>query len=310
MKKIIALVLLALFAASCGGSPPNPTTTTTTTSTVTVPSTTSTTTTTTSSTTSTTTTTTTSPSTTGWRTVWTENFNTAVQQGQFPGPAYSSKIGVYPVNSPDTSANIEGSNSGYDPRIISVADGILTKRLQITASGPRAATIVPLLPGTPAYNPNQNGGWPNINGTTTALREGRYSIRWRIPEAVPGWKIAWLLWPETEAFPRDGEVDFPEGDFDGQIFAFMHRQNAVVGSDQDAFSTGVPVAGAWHTTVIERTTESIRFFLNGQLIGVSTSRLPVQNMTWRVQTETCFWSCQPTSNAVVEIDWMTVEVPS
>jgi hypothetical protein len=274
--KSILLSIAALAVVACGPTSPPSTTTTASTTTTT------------STTTSTSTTSTTSTVPSGWREIWREEFNVNMAEGQFPGP-YAGHLGAYPCCWPDTSGQIEGSASRYDPRILSVDNGILIKRLQVTAQGPRSSALVPEVAG---------------------LREGRYTIRWRVPNAVSGWKMAWLLWPTSEQWPRDGEVDFPEGDFDRNICAFMHRQNATQGSDQDAFCSSTPVAGAWHTTVIERTNVSIRFILDGNVIGTSTNRLPNTPMTWRVQTETCFTGCQPTQDARVEIDWLTIEVPT
>ena len=42
---------------------------------------------------------------------------------------------------------------------------------------------------------------------------------------MDGYKVAWLLWPKSGVWPRDGEIDFPEADLIGTISAFMHRQN-------------------------------------------------------------------------------------
>ncbi len=247
----------------------------------------------------------------GWRQIFTEDFTTPVPEGSFPGSTYSTKWGVYPDNSPDTAANTEGARSRYyASRVVSVRDGILNKRLRTEningVSTPLVATLTPLLPGTPSYNPAQNGGWPQINNTPTSMRYGRYSIRFRA-DSVEGFKTAWLLWPETENWPADGEVDFPEGDLNGRICAFMHRQNATAGSDQDAGCSNATFT-TWHTATIERTPTYISFLLDGTEILRSTNRLPEKDMNWRIQTETCFPNCQPrpTATGNVQIDWVSV----
>ena len=48
-----------------------------------------------------------------------------------------------------------------------------------------------------------------------SLLYGRYAVRFKI-DPVPGFKVAWLLWPASENWPQDGEIDFPEGDLDGE----------------------------------------------------------------------------------------------
>lgn len=141
-------------------------------------------------------------------------------------------------------------------------------------------------------------------GSTIYQLYGRYEIKFRATQST-GWKTAWLLWPQSENWPPDGEIDFPEGDLDGTISAFMHRQDATSGSDQDAYSTSVTYAD-WHTAVIEWAPNDLKFYLDGQLIGHSTSRVPNTPMRWQVQTETSLNSHIPTSSATVFIDYMKV----
>ena len=254
---------------------------------------------------------------TNWTQIFTEDFNSNVNEGNFPGTTYNTKWGVYPDGSNDTSAKIEGSNSRYyASRVISVSNSILNKRLRTeTINGiptPLVATLTPLLPGTPPYNPNTNGGWPSLRNTPTSMLYGRYSIRFKADPAV-GFKTAWLLWPETETWPEDGEIDFPEGNLNEKICAFTHYQDATIEDinngvrHQDSFCSS-HYFSQWHTATIERTPTYLRYILDGVEIGRSTSRLPNKKMNWRIQTETCFTNCQPAPSATgnVQIDWVTV----
>jgi beta-glucanase (GH16 family) len=122
-----------------------------------------------------------------------------------------------------------------------------------------------------------------------------------------GYKGAWLLWPASEVWPRDGEIDFPEGDFDSTIWAFMHRQGATAGSDQDWFSTSARWTD-WHTAVTEWTPSSVRFLLDGQVVGTSTSRIPNTPMHWVIQNETTLSGYVPADSVSghVLIDWVAV----
>jgi hypothetical protein len=45
-------------------------------------------------------------------------------------------------------------------------------------------------------------------------------------------------------------VDFPEGDLQGVMKAFMHRQNGTSGSDRDGYTTTARLPN-WHTAVID-----------------------------------------------------------
>ncbi len=135
---------------------------------------------------------------------------------------------------------------------------------------------------------------------------GRYAIRFRA-DAVKGYKAAWLLWPKSGTWPRDGEIDFPEGNLDQKISAFMHRQGATAGSDQDAYNTQSTFT-SWHTAVIEWGPGQTRFLLDGTVIGTSTSRIPNTAMHWVIQTETALDGTTPADSAQghVQIDWVAV----
>ena len=79
---------------------------------------------------------------------------------------------------------------------------------------------------------------PKINRATADRNQlfGRYEVRFRA-DATDGYKLAWRLWPKSGVWPRDGEIDFPEGDLVGSIGPFMHRQNGTTGNDQDPYRT-------------------------------------------------------------------------
>lgn len=220
-----------------------------------------------------------------WRQIFAEDFATDVQTGDFPGSAYNSQWDVYEDGWKDTAAKNEGTNSRYFPsRVISVSEGILNKRLHTENGTTMVAAIMPAV-GDLTY--------------------GRFSVRFRADE-VAGFKTAWLLWPQNE-WPRDGEVDFPEAGLNEHINAYMHRTGATSGSDQDAYTSNARF-NDWHTATIEWAPSDLKFILDGQVIGHSTSRVPDSPMHWVLQTETCMGGCQPPASAVanVQIDWVTV----
>jgi beta-glucanase (GH16 family) len=124
-------------------------------------------------------------------------------------------------------------------------------------------------------------------------------------DAVDGYKVAWLLWPKSGVWPRDGEIDFPEADLNGgTVSAFMHRQNGTCGSDQDHFGSTVTLA-SWHTYALEWKPNSCDFFIDGKSIGKSTSRVPNTPMRFVCQNETELNSTYPARSAVanVQIDY-------
>ncbi|WP_199732632.1 MULTISPECIES: glycoside hydrolase family 16 protein [Corallococcus] len=226
---------------------------------------------------------------TNWRQVFTDDFTTPVPVGQFPA-AVSSKWGAYLDGWKDTS-----KNGTYSPStVVSIQNGVLNKYLHTVNGVHRVAAVLPKIPGATA-----SGGLP----------AGRFAVRFKA-DAVPGYKTAWLLWPDSEVWPRDGEIDFPEGDLDSTIGGFMHRQNGTSGGDQDPVSTSARFT-SWHTAIIEWTPGRCRFILDGTVILDKTSRVPTTPMHWVLQTETDLSGTAPSSSAAgnVQIDWVAVWVP-
>jgi len=196
-----------------------------------------------------------------WTLIFSDEFDQALAEGQFP-TAVGGRWYAYPYGWKDTS-----KNGTYDPSIVSWHDGLLDAHIRTTAGVPRVAAFGPILP----------------DGSTSQLY-GRYEVRFRA-DPIVGYKGAWLLWPKSETWPRDGEIDFPEGDFDRTISAFVHRQGATTGSDQDAFPT-TALWPDWHTAVTEWTPAAVRFYLDGALIGTATERIPNTPMRLVIQNET------------------------
>ena len=218
-----------------------------------------------------------------WSLIFNDDFNTNVAEGSFLS-TYGSKWDAYPYGWKDTS-----KRGTYDPKILSVNNGMMNMRLHTTSDGVHhVAAPMPRI-GTPGHN----------------QLYGRYEVRFRA-DAVAGYKTAWLLWPQSEVWPRDGEIDFPEGDLDGKIHAFMHRQGGTSGGDQDAFSTNARFTD-WHTATLEWLPNKVVFMLDGQVIGTSTSRIPNTPMHWVLQTETKLDGTVPNdTSGNVQIDRVSV----
>ena len=225
----------------------------------------------------------------GWKQIFAEDFNTPVPVGNFPGNVYGSKFTVYDDGSKDT-AGQQGAPSRYYPsKVASVSNGLLNLYLHTENGTPMAAAILPVLPGNHLY--------------------GKYTIRFR-SDALSGFKVAWLLWPDSENWPHDGEMDFPESGLDEPIGAFMHHQNGTSGSDQDAY-TSTATYTSWHTTSIEWSPKEVNFILDDQSIGTSTARIPATSMHWVIQTKSCLPTCPAATTAGnLQIDWITAYSPA
>jgi beta-glucanase (GH16 family) len=223
----------------------------------------------------------TAPPTPGWDAIFRDDFQTPLSEGQFP----NAKWNAYPYGWMDSP-----KNGNYDPSIVSVHDGMMDIHIRTTNGIHRVACLAPKFAGS-------NWG---------AQLYGRYEIRAKA-DSMHGYKAAWLLWPETEVWPRDGEIDFPEGGFDGNISAFMHRQGGTSGGDQDAYSTN-EVWTTWHTYVTEWTPAYVKFYIDGTLIGKSTSRIPNTRMGLRIQNETTDAGFEPADSVSghILIDYVAV----
>lgn len=224
----------------------------------------------------------------GWKQIFTEDFTTPVTLGNFPGTVYKNKFTVYLDGWPDT-AGKKGSPSRYYPsKVITVSNGILNKYMHTENGFSMGAAILPILP---------SGGRDQLYG--------KYTVRFRA-DSLPGYKTAWLLWPQSNTSNPDGEIDFPEGDLASTIHAYMHHINPTSGGDQEAFSTGVSYAN-WHIASTEWTAGKVVFILDGKVIGTSTTRVPNKPMHWVLQSESCLPTCPAASTAGnVQIDWVVV----
>jgi beta-glucanase (GH16 family) len=220
----------------------------------------------------------------GWKQVFTEDFTSGASLGSFPGSVYGSKFSVYADGTPDT-AGQQGKPSRYEPsQVVSVANGMLNLYLHTANGTPMAAAIMPTLPKSMLY--------------------GKYTIRFK-SDSLQGFKTAWMLWPDSENWPQDGEIDFPEGDLSSTIGGYVHHQNATSGSDQDAYSTKVTYT-SWHTASIEWSPGKVTFILDGATVGTSTTNVPNTPMHWVIQTESCLDGCPAASTAGnLQIDWIT-----
>ncbi|WP_187365740.1 ricin-type beta-trefoil lectin domain protein [Trebonia kvetii] len=226
----------------------------------------------------------------GWRQVFMDNFNENVPLGKFPA-AVSSKWGDYLDGWPDTT-----HHGTYEPtRVVSIHNGRMNLFLHTVDGIHMVAAPYPRIPGAP--------------GADGGLLYGMYEVRFTAQQ-VKGYKTAWLLWPDSEN-QRDGEIDFPEGDLQKNILAFLHHGN----SDpklQDSFATPYTYAN-WHTATTIWTADAVIFMLDGKVIGESTDKaiIPHKPMHWVLQTETRTGGGPPsdTATANVKIDWVSVWLP-
>jgi hypothetical protein len=235
----------------------------------------------------------------GWRQIFTDDFIEPVALGQWSGCSMEPMVcsGLPDAYRDRWWAFLEGwsdqASGSYSPaRVFSIAGGVLDIHVHTESGAHLAAAPVPLIHA-------RNGAFGQLYG--------RYAVRFT-SDALHGYKVAWLLWPDSETWPRDGEIDFPEGNLDMVIEAYLHRRNATAGSDTAGFSSGVPVSGGWHTAVIEWKKDSAVFILDGNVIGATMDRIPDTPMHWVLEVTTTLDGYEPADETEghVRIDWVAV----
>lgn len=220
-----------------------------------------------------------------WKQIFTDEFTTNVAKGQFP-QAVSGKWAAYQDGWKDTS-----KFGTYMPsKVVSVHDGVMDLNLRTEGGVAMVAAPIPKLNGP---------------GKPEGRLYGRYSVRLK-SDYLPGYKIAWLLWPDTYNW-SDGEIDFPEAGLDGgNIMGFMHYRNSPQNQDWYRANSTVNV---WHTATVEWHPNYVRFLLDGVVLGTSTDRSKIPNtpMHWVLQTETALDDHAPAANVGghLLIDWVT-----
>src|ERR1035437_1182242 len=219
----------------------------------------------------------------GWHQVFSDNFTQNVPLGTFPAAVASTWGNSYPDGWLDTSK----AGTYMPSQVVSFQNGVMDLYLHTAGGVHMVAAPVPTLP---------------------TMTYGRYVIRFK-SDSIPGYKTAWLLWPNSEVWPRDGEIDFPEGALNDTIGGFVHYQGATSGSDQYAMpNTGVAFT-SWHTAMIDWLPTGVTFYLDGNVVGKTTSRVPNTPMHWVIQTETDGGAPPASSAGHVQIDWVTVYTP-
>lgn len=241
----------------------------------------------------------------GWHQIFADDFPTDVPVGGFSGcdqgtvracsglpSAVEAKWWAYPDGWKDTS----GQGVYMPSQTMSIADGMMHLHMYTAGGTTMVAAPVPKI--------------PDPVGSEGGQLYGRYAIRWMVKAPTDSFKLAWLLWPDSEKFPADGEIDFPEGQINGDITAYMHRQNATADNDQNEFDTPVPISSGWHTSVVEWTASTCTFTLDGSVIGTATSRIPNTPMHWVLQSETVPDRVTNGSTAAdIYIAWVTIYRP-
>ena len=171
--------------------------------------------------------------------------------------------------------------------VLSVKNGVLNFYLHSVDEQPAGANPTPVIDGESQYQ-----------------TYGRYTARFKVDKPnMQEYYIAWLLWPQSENWPYDGEEDFPEGSLAGEIGGFHHYadEGACQGCQDHAESN--ERFTDWHTYTIEWRPGNIKYILDGKVILDSYKWVPSKPMRWQLQTET---KGIGTHSGNLMLDWVAV----
>jgi hypothetical protein len=151
----------------------------------------------------------------------------------------------------------------------------------------------------------------NVQARTTY---GKYLVRFRMDKAN-GVKYALLLWPESEQWPMDGEIDFAEdggGDRSATTATVIWGQDSA--SREQIQRKVTADFSSWHTVGVEWTPGQLVYTLDDTpWATVQTQNVPSKPMDLALQTEagscnewiTCLDSTTP-ATTTLEVDWVAV----
>lgn len=170
--------------------------------------------------------------------------------------------------------------------VLSVKNGVLNFFLHPVAGQPAGANPSPLLTDTSQY-----------------LLYGRFTARIKVDNpTLQEYHIAWLLWPETNKWPDDGEEDFPEGSLGGKITGFHHYAGAgACQGCQDKADLPGETFTEWHTYTIEWIPGNVKYILDEKVVLNSDKWVPTKPMRWQLQTET---NGKGSHSANMMVDWV------
>lgn len=144
------------------------------------------------------------------------------------------------------------------------------------------------------------------DGTTGAVgyfgstgQYGRWEARIRVPQGSSHYHPVALLWPTSERWPDDGEIDYFEttGAAKTNTFSLHHAYGK-------PHVTPVSIDRGWHTYAVEWTPTSITGYLDGKpyYTTTNTKQFPPGKMWHSFQLD--WMGTQPSTDTIMEVDWL------
>ena len=140
-------------------------------------------------------------------------------------------------------------------------------------------------------------------------------------DLLPNYKTAFLLWPQSQHWSYDGEIDFPESlhDLTGPINAAVWWEYGnYADNDQNWWTvTNSGFYNSWHTYTIDWSPNTLIYYIDGNVVedfsgstamwSDGRSKIPDTPMYLVLQTETQLSPIVNPANSVagnVQVDWV------
>lgn len=237
----------------------------------------------------------------GWTQVFADDFSQNVPLGSFPAAVAGLWGNSYADGTGTTLVNGAPKGQYWPSKTVSESGGTLNIHVHTENGIPMSAALLPTIAGA--------------TGPGGGQTYGRYTFRFKV-DAVPGYKVAFLLWPDTtpNGGPGNGEIDFPEFNFNSTIWGHFHRQGSTTWSDYRAVDTNVVAASGWHIATITWRPGALSYALDGHtVLAVTGSAVPDTPMHMVIQSETYTdQAALPSAGASgdLRLDWLVISKPS
>lgn len=135
-----------------------------------------------------------------------------------------------------------------------------------------------------------------------SVKYGKWEVRMRVPERDPKYHPVLLLWPDSEKWPCDGEVDFAEGWGETNIVNFV-----LISGCEDTVTrkyTSIDQT-QWHDYAVEWTSAGMVGYIDGVEVfrDTTASHQPPGPMHLTIQLD-WFPDGSPTIPSTMEVDWV------
>lgn len=148
------------------------------------------------------------------------------------------------------------------------------------------------------------GNTGGMSAKFDSRKYGRWETRMRTNPRDSEYHPVLLLWPDSENWPCDGEVDYAEGvDDTTKMNTYLHYSC----SNLQTSSSRVIDTTQWHNYAVEWTPAHIKTYIDGVLLhtDTNTSHLPPGPMHSTIQLD-WFPDATTTNPSWMEVDWTRV----